>query len=269
MAPFSVWPVLFLTFPVLVLLIDGIASRGWNGLIAAADIGWWFGFGYFLAGLYWLGYSFLVDAATFAWLLPFAVLGLPAILAIYTALGVVLARLLWQRGAMRILALAVCLTATEWLRGHAFTGFPWNALGYALAAPLPLAQGASLIGLWGLTFIAIVVFASPATLIDDRAENPRPWLPLLLGIAVLVGLGGWGSLRLLRLPTQVVDKVHLRIMQPNLQQDVKFNYAARHEVMDRYLALSNRASGPDAPGMKDVTHLIWPESAFPFFLARE
>ena len=161
------------------------------------------------------------------------------------------------------------LTAAEWLRGHALTGFPWNAFGYALAAPLPLAQSASLIGLWGLTFIAIVVFASPATLADDRAENPRPWLPLLLGIAVLVGLGGWGSLRLLRLPTQLVDKVHLRIMQPNLQQDVKFNYAARHEVMDRYIALSNRASGPDAPGMKDVTHLIWPESAFPFFLARE
>ena len=81
MAPFNAWPVLFLTFPVLVLLIDGIASRGWNGLIAAADIGWWFGFGYFLAGLYWLGYAFLVDAATFGWLLPFAVLGLPAILA--------------------------------------------------------------------------------------------------------------------------------------------------------------------------------------------
>jgi apolipoprotein N-acyltransferase len=86
---------------------------------------------------------------------------------------------------------------------------------------------------------------------------------------VLVGLGGWGALRLSRLPTQLVDKVHLRIMQPNLQQDVKFNYAARYEVMNRYIALSNRASGPDAPGMKDVTHLIWPESAFPFFLARE
>jgi len=138
MAPFNAWLVLFLTFPVLVLLIDGIASRGWSGLIAAADIGWWFGFGYFLAGLYWLGCAFLVDAATFGWLLPFAVLGLPAILAIYTALAVVVARLLWQRGAMRILALAACLTATEWLRGHAFTGFPWNAFGYA-----PFAAGRS------------------------------------------------------------------------------------------------------------------------------
>ena len=58
-------------------------------------------------------------------------------------------------------------------------------------------------------------------------------------------------------------------MQPNLQQDEKFNYAARQQVMSRYLALSDRATGPDTTGVRDVTHLIWPESAFPFFIARE
>src|SRR5262249_60001008 len=106
MAPFNAWPVLFLTFPILVLLIDGIASRGWSGLIAAADIGWWFGFGYFLAGLYWLGYAFFVDAATFGWLFPFAVLGLPAVLAVYTSLSIVLARSFLQRRAVPLLVLA-------------------------------------------------------------------------------------------------------------------------------------------------------------------
>jgi apolipoprotein N-acyltransferase len=263
MAPFNAWPVLFLTFPVLVFLIDGVASRGWSGLLAAADIGWWFGFGYFLAGLYWLGYAFLVDAATFGWLLPFAVLGLPAILAIYTALGVVLARLFWQRGAVRILALAVCLTATEWLRGHAFTGFPWNAFGDAFTAPLALAQAASVLGLWGLTFTAIAVCASPATLFDQNAKKRRPLLPLALAVLTLAALGSFGAIRLARSPTGVVDGVRLRIMQPNLQQDLRFNYAARHEVVDRYLALSARQ------GLDQVTHLIWPESPFPFFLTRE
>jgi apolipoprotein N-acyltransferase len=263
MAPFDAWPILFLTLPVLIFLIDGIASRGWSGLIAAADIGWCFGFGYFLAGLYWLGYAFLVDAATFGWLLPFAVLGLPAILAIYTALGVLLARLLWQRGAMRILALAVCLTATEWLRGHAFTGFPWNAFGYALTAPLVLAQAASVLGLWGLTFIAVAVCASPATLLDQDVKKRRPLLPFTLAVLTLVALGGFGAVRLAWTPTRLVDGVHLRIMQPNLQQDVRFNYAAKHEVVDHYVALSAQQ------GADKVTHLIWPESPFPFFLTRE
>ncbi len=274
MAPFNAWPVLFLSFPILVFLIDGIASRGWQGLIAAADIGWWFGFGYFLAGLYWLGYAFLVDAATFGWLLPFAVIGLPAILAFYTALGVVLARLLWQPGPARILALAVSLTATEWLRGHLFTGFPWNAFGYALTAPLALAQAASVLGLWGLTFIAIAVAASPATLFDQNAKKRRPLLPLTVAALTLAALGSFGAMRLARNPTRLVDGVHLRIMQPNLQQDVRFNYSAKQQVVDHYIALSSRP-GLDgvtpqvSPMALPLTFLIWPESPFPFYLTRE
>jgi apolipoprotein N-acyltransferase len=58
-------------------------------------------------------------------------------------------------------------------------------------------------------------------------------------------------------------------MQPNLPQDTKFNYSAKAEVMRRYIALSSRAAGPRSTGVGDATHLIWPESAFPFFLARE
>ncbi len=269
MAPFNVWPVLFITFPTLVWLIDGTGTGSWRGAAGAAATGWWFGFGYFFAGLYWVGYAFLVDAPTFGWLLPIAVIGLPAGLAIFTAFGVGLARLLWTRGAMRILALGVALTTAEWLRGHVLTGFPWNAFGYALTSPLALAQSASVIGIWGLTFIAVVVFASPATFADDRTETRRAWLPLMLGIVILAGLGGFGAFRLARSPTRLVDGVSLRIMQPNLPQDVRFNYAAKQQVMDRYIALSNRASGPQSLGARDATLLIWPESAFPFFLARE
>lgn len=269
MAPFNAWPVLFLTFPVLVWLIDGAGVGRWGGVTVAAVTGWWFGFGYFLAGLYWIGYAFLVDAPTFGWLLPIAVIGLPAALAFFTGFGVALARLLWTRGALRILALGAALTTAEWLRGHVLTGFPWNAFGYALTSPLALAQAVSLVGLWGLTFIAIVVFSTPATLTDDRAETRRPWLPLALGVAVLAALGGYGAGRLARMPTRLVEGVHLRIMQPNLQQDVRFNYAAKQEVMNRYIALSDRVSGPQSQGMRDATHLIWPESSFPFFLTRE
>ena len=101
MAPFNAWPVLFLTFPVAVWLIDGAGAGRWRGVPAAAMSGFWFGLGYFVAGLYWIGYAFLVDAPTFAWLMPFAVLGLPAYLALFTALGFALARLLWTRDASR------------------------------------------------------------------------------------------------------------------------------------------------------------------------
>ena len=58
-------------------------------------------------------------------------------------------------------------------------------------------------------------------------------------------------------------------MQPNLQQDAKFNYTAPNDVMQRSLRLSSRATGPESNGIHDITHLIWPEAAFPFFLTRE
>ncbi|MDU3046267.1 MAG: apolipoprotein N-acyltransferase, partial [Bradyrhizobium sp.] len=168
MAPFNAWPVLAISFPVVVWLIDGAAAGARRGIPAAALTGFCFGMGYFVPGLYWIGNAFLVDAETFAWLMPFAVLGLPAYLALFHALGFALARSIWTRGPTRILALAVCLTASEWLRGHALTGFPWNTFGYALSQPLALAQSASLIGLWGMTFLAVAIFASPAVLIDGK-----------------------------------------------------------------------------------------------------
>ncbi len=269
LAPFNAWPVLFVTFPVLVWLTDGAAAGRWSGAMTAAAAGWWFGFGYFLAGLYWVGYAFLVDAKTFGWLLPLAVTALPAGLALFTAAGLGFARLIWVRGPARVLALAAALTAAEWLRGHVLTGFPWNTYGYALTQPLALAQSASLLGLWGLTFIAVAVFASPAVLADERADTPNPWRTPILGLVVLAALAGYGAMRLQTHPTGFVDGVRLRIMQPNLQQDVKFNYAAKQQVMDRYIQLSDRATGPQSSGVRDATHLIWPESAFPFFLTRE
>jgi len=269
MPPFNAWPALIVTFPVLVWLVDGSAAGRVSGVWRAAGAGWCFGFGYFLAGLYWIGYAFLVDAKTFGWLLPFAVAGLPAALAIYPALGLAAARLIWVRGPARILALAAALSAAEWLRGHLLTGFPWNAYGYALTQPLALAQGVSLIGIWGLTLLSVAIFASPAVLTDDPADTPRPFRAPLAALIVLAALAGFGIARLGVHPTAYVKDVRLRIMQPNLQQDDKFNYSAKAKVMARYMALSDRATGPQSNGVRDVTHLIWPESAFPFFLTRE
>jgi apolipoprotein N-acyltransferase len=269
MAPFNAWPILFVTFPVLVWQIDGAGAGRWRGVPAAALTGWWFGLGYFVPGLYWIGYAFLVDATTFAWLIPFAILGLPAYLALFMALGFALARLFWTRDASRVIALAASLTMSEWLRGHALTGFPWNTLGYALSEPLALAQTASLIGLWGMTFLAVAIFASPAALIDGTSRGRKPWIAPALALVLLLAMAVFGAIRLGRQPTVMLANLKLRIMQPNLQQDAKFNYAAKAEVMKKYLTLSDRASGPQSTGVRDVNILIWPESAFPFFLTRE
>jgi apolipoprotein N-acyltransferase len=301
LAPINFWPVMFFTFPPLVWLLDGVGARRWDGIGAAFMIGWWFGFGYFLSGLYWIGSAFLVDAKTFGWMLPFAITLLPAGLAVFIGVGFAAARLLWTPGRLRVLTLAATLSSAEWLRGHLFTGFPWNAFGYALTTPLPLAESVAIFGIWGLTFVAVAVFATPAVLADGAR---RALMPVVLAGATLAALAAYGGLRLASHPTETVDGVRLRIMQPNIPQDERFSYAARAQIMSRYVLMSQRAAdtvlAPDASpqaggsphlypppqdlyppsqagegivgdpsGLRGVTHLIWPESAFPFFLTRE
>ncbi|HEY7383353.1 MAG TPA: apolipoprotein N-acyltransferase [Beijerinckiaceae bacterium] len=271
MPPFGILPALAVSLTIAVWLIDGAAAgqryRTAATLLSAAVAGWWWGFGYFVAGLWWLGAAFLVEAEQFAWALPFGVIGLPALLAFFPAFGFALARLLWSPGGGRLFAVAFGLTASEWLRGTLFTGFPWNTLGMALGQNAWLMQSASIVGLYGLTVLAIVICAAPATL-GTGAPRIRLLAPAL-AVACLAGLALFGAWRIPEAPAPLVAGVKLRIMQPNLQQDAKFGPENRDEIMRHYLRLSDRATSPQSTGVADATHLVWPESAFPFLLHRD
>ncbi|KAA2236813.1 apolipoprotein N-acyltransferase [Salinarimonas soli] len=272
MPPFGILPALAVSLTVAVWLLDGTAAgprlRLLSTLGSAALVGWAWGFGYFVAGLWWLGSAFLVEADQFAYLLPFGVLGLPAVLAAFPALGFAAARLMWSPGPARLFALAAGLSLSEWLRGTLFTGFPWNTLGMALGQNLWLMQAGAAIGLYGLTVLAVLICAAPAALGTGESSRARLTPPLAAGLALGV-LAFIGVQRLPAAETPAMAGVRLRIMQPNLPQDAKFNPANRESIMARYLALSDRATGPGASGIADVTHLIWPESAFPFLLHRD
>lgn len=272
MPPVGFFPALAVSLTVAVWLIDGSVTDGRLRSIAtvqsAAVAGWAWGFGYFVAGLWWLGSAFLVEADQFAWALPFGVLGLPAVLAFFPALGFALSRLLWSPGAGRLFALAFGLSASEWLRGHLFTGFPWNTLGMALAQNAWLMQGASLAGLYGLTVLTILIGAAPATLATGATARGR-YLPSTLAAAAVALLAVFGAWRLSGGETPTVAEVRLRIMQPNLPQIAKLRPDNRDAIMRHYLALSERATSPESSGIAHVTHLIWPESAFPFLLHRD
>jgi apolipoprotein N-acyltransferase len=272
MPPFGMLPALAVSLTVAVWLIDGAFPNGRFGAgsahVSAAVAGWWWGFGYFVAGLWWLGAAFLVEAEEFAWAMPLGVVGLPALLALFPALGFALSRALWSPGSGRLFALAFGLAASEWLRGHVFTGFPWNTVGMALGQNLWLMQNASVVGLYGLTVLAIPICASPAKLGMGGSRRER-WTAPVLALIALALLAGFGAWRLPAGQAPSVAGVKLRIMQPNLPQDAKFNPDNRDAIMRRYLAISDRATSPASNGVADATHLIWPESAFPFLLHRD
>jgi apolipoprotein N-acyltransferase len=272
--PFSAFPLIAAPLTLAVWLIDGAHDRGESrpligSLRAAFGAGWWMGFGYFLAGLWWVGSAFLVEADRFGWALPLGVVALPAVLAFFPAAGFAIARLLWSPGPSRVFALAFGLGVAEWARGLLFSGFPWNDLGMAFGANLVLAQIASLVGLHGLTFLTIAIFAAPATLWRVR-ESRFDLGPTVVAALALALIAAFGEFRLSAPASPTVPGVKLRLIQPNVgQDDASFAPENGEAILRRYLELSDRATAPDRSGVKDVTHLIWPESPFPFILSRE
>jgi apolipoprotein N-acyltransferase len=274
MAPFFLWPIMFVTFPALIWVLDAVCLREGEAeeplvtfrkrLLNAAFIGWAFGFGFFLASIYWVGYAFYVDAQRHAILMPFAVAGLSGLLAFFYAAASVVAAALWQRGYARLLAFAFAFFCTEAARGYLLTGFPWNLFGEALAANTPHMQLAAYIGVYGLTLAALLIFPAPAALIAaPDARYGRPWTPLLVSVAFLVGSYAFG---LQRLPETAgeVGGVRVRIVQPNVRQQERWKPENKASIFRNLLSLTR--NGVNGEDVSAFTHVIWPESALPFFL---
>ena len=223
--PYYFSPVLLFTFPVLIWLLDGaVAPAGSNNFIRrfwpAFKIGWFFGFGYFLASFWWVGKAFLVDADEFIYLLPLAVLALPAGLALFWGAAAAVARLAWggsgkRRGWLRVAALACTFAIFEWVRGTVLTGLPWNNIGYG-AMPTPLfMQSSALFGLYGMAFFTVLVAAGFGVAL---AENRKLiFLPVLLVIAH----GIYGIFSLSSASDATVAGVKIRIVQPAINQSGK------------------------------------------------
>lgn len=265
LAPLNFGVALIVPMCVASWLLDGLAARSPRTARAAFADGWWMGFGYHLAGFWWLGAAFLVDPQ-FTALLPLGVIGVPAVLALFTGTGFVVAHLLWRPDGWRVLALATGLGAAEWARGHWFSGFPWNTFGMALGGSLVPAQLASLVGLDGLTLAAVALAAAPATLAD---RHPRRWIPTAGAATVLAAILAFGVLRLSEAPPPATPGVVIRLVQPGLRPDEKFSYENKDAIVESYLALSRGFDPSKRIALADVTMLVWPESPFPFILTRE
>jgi len=256
-APLEFFPALLLGYAVLLLLVDG-ADRGLRPVRRAAAAGWAFYFGQFLVGLHWIAYAFLIYPGATLWELPFAVL-LPAGLALFGALACGAAAYFWQDGPGRIFTFAILMAAGEWLRGHLFTGFPWNLSGYGWGASLDVLQSASLIGAYGLSFLTILLGASLAELASKRWRTPAA-LALLF-----VVLWSYGVYRLATTPMRDVPGVSVRLVQPDIPQAEKY---VRRLILRNWQRLVELSIQPPGKDQKVPSHIVWPEGATGFAVAR-
>jgi apolipoprotein N-acyltransferase len=220
-------------------------------------LGWSFAFAHHLVGLYWIAIAFFTDARTFGPLAFPAVTLLCAALAIFPGLATLaVARSGVKKPVGLALLLAVGWTAAEVARSWFF---PWNLIGYAWVGT-PVAQLGAVIGVHGLSLIAVALGALPATL--ARATDDRSWRPLAIGLVLLALLWAGGAWRLGNVATESVDDVQIRIVQANVAQHHKWQPELRARWFQRHIDLSAAGGTP-----ADV--IVWPESATPYDLDRE
>ncbi|HYI82227.1 MAG TPA: apolipoprotein N-acyltransferase [Acetobacteraceae bacterium] len=250
--PVHAVPVL-LAFPGLLTL--AAAARNAK---SAAFLGFVWGWGHHLAGIYWVTHAILTDLETWWWLVPIAAPALAIPLALFVVPPVLAARAL-PAGWPRVLGFAGVWVFSEMARGVLFTGFPWNLIGSVWAfAALPT-QGAALVGVHGLSLATVLLACLPLL------GRLRPLGIGVLAIAVAGTLGAW---RLAEPPLAAASPaVRLVLVQGNVAQQVKWREDQRLAIFQRYLDMTAeavRATAPDRPVV-----VIWPETASPFLLAQD
>jgi len=243
------------SFTGLILLLSSVKNRK-----QAFFVGWWFAWGQFIAGLYWIGVAFTIDADAHAALMPLPVLALPAFMAIISGLATLATHMTKVKSVGRVFVFTSFWILSEYVRGTIFTGFPWNLVGYSWTSVLPVLQSTAYIGIYGLTLLTVLVSSLPALLGDRETTKSTATKAIISGGMVFILIFVAGLWRLNAQQTEVYSEKRIRIVQPNIRQADKWKPHLRRNHLLKTIALSQTENGfhPD--------YLIWPETAVPYFL---
>ena len=244
--PVHLLPALLFSVPALLRLID--TAPNWR---RSALVGWFYGFGLALAGLYWVTEPILTEASQFWWLVPFAAPLLAAAVAFYTIIPAVAARLV-PAGFGRVLVFASAWTLSNFAQQFLFTGFPWNYWGTDWAIPGYIGdiflQPAAIFSVYGLTFLTVLLSTAPVFRL-------RGFVVLAASLMVWAGYG-W-----VRLQTPEHETAtNVVLVQPDFTEPPDFSRPALVANWHRLLAMSSA-------GIKNGGNVVvWPEAASPWLL---
>ncbi len=236
------------------------ARRGWARTASdrSARLGLTAGVAYFAGTLYWITDVMVAFGGTSL----FVGIILNALLVAYLALfpaafALILGRLVAALGSTALLLSPAIWVATELARTHLFGGFPWVLLGYSQATVLPVAQLASLVGVYGLSALVVLVGATVAYTVCGTGRGR--WFAVAGTLGCVLAVWGWGAQRVSR--EELVgqgEAIRVALVQGNVPQADKWDPSQRQPILETYLALTRQASARDA----DL--IIWPESSTPF-----
>ncbi len=256
-APLFVFPALLLSFGSVLFLLDYEIGKK-SSYLRIFWLGWWFGLGHFIVGLYWIANALTMSLPSYWLSVPVGLLGIPVCLAAFSGSAFVLTALWPYDGLSRKLAFCSIWVGMEWLRGHYFlTGFPWNLVGYVWAFSSEMTQITSLVGAYGLSLLTLLMVVSLAYFMGKRPMERN----IAFGICLMIGLSWiWGKHRLTHQNSLTTSSFAIRLIQPNFPPAFPGNHQKNEENFQKLLKMTTQKSS------LPLKAIIWPESAVSYFL---
>jgi apolipoprotein N-acyltransferase len=258
--------------PLLVALYRQPLRRGFAlGLTAGAI--------YFIGTIYWITHVMVQYGGLGAVVAVLVNAALIAYMALFPALfGLIMARLTMRAGARGLWLAPMVWVATEYGRAYLFSGFPWVLLGYSQAGVLPVAQLASVLGVFGVSALAASVSAAmayaavvrpPGASVRRQGATPMApaigrFAPLAVVLVLVLAVVLWGTRRIVRGDlTRAGDPIRVGLIQGNVDQAEKWDDARASAIFASYLRMTREAISEGAQ------LVLWPESSTPFYFEEE
>ncbi len=254
-SPYNLIFINFLTFPAFLYLLNVGKKFKLNNKYFFL-IGWLFGFGYFLSGLYWISIS-LTYEEIFRYLIPFAIILVPAFLAIFYGTSTLILKKFVSNKISFVLFFSLVLSISEFIRGSILSGFPWNLIAYSWSWSLEIIQVISVIGTYSLNLISITIFSLPFILFVKTKYNKKYWFfSFLLILFAINYLYGFKVLSQFKEKNINKHDFVIKIISPNIDLKEFLKSENNDAIVKKLIELSN-------PQADQKTIFIWPEGMFP------
>jgi len=252
--PYNFVIINFITFPFLLFIIFELRKEK-RKIIFFFQVGWSYGFGYFLSNLYWITYSLTHDKA-FKVFIPIALFLIPALLAIFYGLFVsLLFKININKKLTSILIFSIVFSVIEFIRGNILSGFPWNLISFSWIASINFIQILSLIGTYSFNLISITIFSLPFIFIFKKLKKTQ--ISVLLILLTIISTNYFYGINVINNSNKKsleIPNYNIKIISPKISID-KYLYNINHErILNDLIKLSN-------PSDNLRTIFVWPEGA--------
>jgi apolipoprotein N-acyltransferase len=257
-SPFNLTLINFFVFPTLLYLILEVKKKIVSKYRKKKSnyyffyLGCSFGYGFFLAGNYWIAISLTHDD-DFKFLIPFAVILIPLFLSIFFGLAVLLTGKFAEKKIYFILLFSLIFSLFEFLRGNILTGFPWNLVSYTWSWSVSNIQILSLIGSYSLSLVSITLFCIPYIFLKSSFSKSKI-IFILFFLVIFSSNYLYGNYKINNTKYKFDNNISVKIISPNFTLE-EYNNKDEKLQLERLIKISD-------PDKNKKTLFIWPEGIF-------